>query len=32
MNKALKTWRFVKEDDAMCKNVINEKYGIDDMG
>jgi len=32
MNEVLKTkwlWRFAKEDDAMWKNVIKAKYGID---
>jgi len=35
MNDALKTkwlWRFAKEDDAMWKNVIKVKYGIDELG
>ena len=35
MNEALKTkWlsRFAKEDSAMWKNVIKEKYGINDLG
>ena len=35
MNDALKTkwlWRFAKEEDAMWKNVIKVKYGIDDLG
>ena len=35
MNEASKTkwlWRFAKEDNAMWKNVIKEKYGIDDLG
>jgi len=35
INEVLKTkqiWRFVKEDDATWKNVIKEKYGIDDLG
>ena len=33
-NDALKTkwlWRFAKEEDAMWKNVIRVKYGIDDL-
>jgi len=35
MNEALKTkwlWRVAKEDDAMWKNVIKAKYGIDEFG
>jgi len=35
MNDALKAqwlWRFAKEDDAMWKNVIKAKYGIDEFG
>ena len=35
MNEVLKTkwlWRFAKEDNAMWKNVIKAKYGIDDLG
>ena len=35
MNEALKTkwlWRFAKEDNAMWKNVIKAKYGIDNLG
>ena len=35
MNEVLKTkwlWRFAKEDNAMWKNVIEAKYGIDDLG
>jgi len=25
-------WRFAKEDNAMWKNVIKAKYGIDNLG
>jgi len=35
MNEVLTTkwlWSFAKEDDAMWKNVIKAKYGIDDLG
>jgi len=35
MNKALKAkwlWRFGKEDDAMWRNVIEMKYGLDNSG
>jgi len=35
MNKVLKTkwlWRFAKEDDALHKNMIKTKYGVDDLG
>jgi len=35
MNEALKTkwlWRFAKEYDAMWKNVIKAKYGINELG
>jgi len=35
MNEALKTkwlWRFAKEENAMWKNLIEAKYGIDDLG
>jgi len=35
INDALKTkwlWRFAKEEDAMWKNMIKAKYGIDEFG
>jgi len=35
VNNALKTkwlWRLAQEEDAMWKNVIKVKYGIDDLG